>query len=41
MSGYTADIVLDKGVFGEALDYIAKPIAPNDLLHKVRNILDR
>ena len=41
MSGYTADVVLDKGVFGKALDYIAKPIAPNDLLQKVRNILDR
>jgi CheY-like chemotaxis protein/two-component sensor histidine kinase len=41
MSGYTGDIVLGKGVFGKALDYIAKPIAPNDLLHKVRNILDR
>ncbi len=41
MSGYTADVVLDKGVFDKALDYIAKPIAPNELLHKVRNILDR
>ena len=41
MSGYTADVVLDKGVFGKTLDYIAKPIAPNELLHKVRNILDR
>ncbi len=41
MSGYTADIVLDKGVFGKALDYIAKPIAPHELLHKVRSILDR
>ena len=40
MSGYTADVVLDKGVFGKAFDYIAKPIAPNELLHKVRNILD-
>jgi PAS domain S-box-containing protein len=41
MSGYTADVVLDKGVFGKALDYIAKPIAPNELLHKVRDMLDR
>ena len=41
MSGYTGDVVLDKGVFSKALDYIAKPIAPNDLLRKVRNILDR
>jgi len=28
MSGYTGDVVLDKGVFGKALDYVAKPIAP-------------
>ncbi len=41
MSGYTADVVLDKGVFDKALDYIAKPIAPNELLHRVRDILDR
>jgi nitrogen-specific signal transduction histidine kinase/CheY-like chemotaxis protein len=41
MSGYTADIVLDKGVFGKTSDYIAKPIAPHELLHKVRHILDR
>jgi PAS domain S-box-containing protein len=41
MSGYTADVVFDKGIFGGTLDYIAKPIAPNELLHKVRKILDR
>jgi DNA-binding response OmpR family regulator len=41
MSGYTSDVVLDKGVFAKAFDYIAKPIAPNELLHKVRSILDR
>jgi PAS domain S-box-containing protein len=41
MSGYTGDVVLDRGVSGKALDYVAKPIAPNELLHKVRNILDR
>jgi PAS domain S-box-containing protein len=41
MSGYTSDVVFDKGVLAKALDYIAKPIAPNELLHKVRNILDR
>jgi PAS domain S-box-containing protein len=41
MSGYTADVVLDKGIFTKAFDYVAKPIAPNELLHKVRNILNR
>jgi hypothetical protein len=41
MSGYTADVVLGKGVSTKALDFIAKPIAPDALLHKIRNILDR
>ena len=41
MSGYTGDVVLDKGVFGKAFDYVAKPISPNELLIKVREALDR
>jgi PAS domain S-box-containing protein len=40
MSGYTSDVVLAKGVFAKAPYYIAKPIAPNELLRHVRNILD-
>ncbi len=41
MSGYTKDIILDKGVEEGQVDFIAKPIVPDDLLAKVREILDR
>jgi two-component system cell cycle sensor histidine kinase/response regulator CckA len=41
ISGYTADILFDKGLRDSSVDFIAKPIAPRDLLGKVREILDR
>ena len=41
MSGYTKDIILDKGVEEGEVDFIAKPITPDDLLARVRDILDR
>ncbi len=41
MSGYTGDVVLDKGVHGDAANFISKPLAPQELLTKVREILDR
>jgi PAS domain S-box-containing protein len=41
VSGYTGDIVLNKGVRGEAVDFVPKPISPNSLLRKVREVLDR
>ncbi len=40
-SGYTGDVILDKGIQGEAVDFIAKPLSPNGLLQKVREVLDR
>jgi PAS domain S-box-containing protein len=40
-SGYTADIISTKGIGEEGLDFISKPITPNTLLRKVREILDR
>ena len=40
MSGYTADILTDKGMGEEKLDYTSKPIAPQELLLKVRTVLD-
>jgi signal transduction histidine kinase len=40
-SGYTADIINTKGISEEGLDFISKPITPNNLLTKVRDILDR
>jgi len=40
-SGYTGDVVLTKGVSGEAINYIQKPLNPNELLKKIREVLDR
>jgi PAS domain S-box-containing protein len=40
MSGYTADILSDKGMHGKKLDYIPKPLSPQELLNKVRAVLD-
>jgi FixJ family two-component response regulator len=41
MSGYTGDIILDKGVKGETIDFISKPLTPHGLLAKLREVLDR
>jgi PAS domain S-box-containing protein len=40
-SGYTGDIILDKGIKGDTVDLISKPMSPNGLLKKVREVLDR
>lgn len=40
-SGYTKDIVLDKGIRGRDFEFVAKPLKPVDLLQKVREVLDR
>ncbi len=41
VSGYTRDVVFDKGIEGEAVDFIPKPLSAKSLLHKVREVLDR
>ena len=41
MSGYTGDVVLDKGISDEGYHYISKPLAPEALLRKIREVLDR
>jgi PAS domain S-box-containing protein len=41
ISGYTADIMNEKGVLEEGVDFITKPFNGNDLLRKVRSGLDR
>ncbi len=41
VSGYTGDIVLNKGIRNEAVDFVPKPISPNSLLQKVSEVLDR
>jgi two-component system, cell cycle sensor histidine kinase and response regulator CckA len=40
LSGHTADIMNQKGVPVKALNFIQKPIPMNDLLRKVRAVLD-
>jgi two-component system cell cycle sensor histidine kinase/response regulator CckA len=40
-SGYTKDVVLDKGIEEKGFDFIGKPLSLNKLLQKVREILDR
>lgn len=40
-SGYAADVLLDKGICEENIDYIPKPLTPGELLGKVREALDR
>ena len=40
-SGYTGDVVLDKGVHDESINFISKPLSPDELLRKVREVLDK
>ena len=40
VSGYTADIIHEKGILDEGLNFISKPFPPRALLKKVREILD-
>ncbi len=40
-SGYTKDIVLDKGIVEKEFDFIGKPLSLNKLLQKVREVLDK
>jgi len=40
-SGYTGDVVLNKGINDEAINYISKPLTPNELLRKVREVVEK
>jgi signal transduction histidine kinase len=40
MSGYTADIISRKGVLLDGLPFLPKPVAPEEFLKKVRDVLD-
>ncbi len=40
MSGYTNDVVLEKGIRKGAVDYVSKPLTPRQLLYKVREVLN-
>jgi len=39
MSGYTADIIAQKGILDEGLEFISKPLNPSTLLVKIRSVL--
>ncbi|OGW21690.1 MAG: hypothetical protein A2X55_03385 [Nitrospirae bacterium GWB2_47_37] len=41
MSGYTADIIDRKGMIEAGAELVSKPISPNGLLRKIREVLDR
>ena len=41
VSGYTGDIVIDKGIQSESVDFLQKPLSVPKLLSKVREVLDR
>ena len=41
MSGYTDDIISRKGILEEGFDFISKPINPDALMRKIRDVLDR
>jgi DNA-binding response OmpR family regulator len=40
VSGYATDVLYKKGIFEEGLNFISKPMSPNELLIKVREVLD-
>jgi PAS domain S-box-containing protein len=40
-SGYTRDIILDKGIEENEVEFISKPLISDALLHKVRELLDK
>ena len=40
-SGYPGDVLSSKGILSGAYDFVTKPLAPGDLLKKVREVLDR
>ncbi|HEX8949883.1 MAG TPA: ATP-binding protein, partial [Dissulfurispiraceae bacterium] len=39
-SGYTGDVLTDKGIIKDGMSFISKPVSPHDLLSKVRKVLD-
>jgi CheY-like chemotaxis protein len=41
LSGYTADIVHRKGIRDGSIDFIPKPVSPDTILLKVREVLDK
>jgi DNA-binding response OmpR family regulator len=41
VSGYSADIINKKGILEVGMNFISKPVSPDDLLIKIRDVLDK
>ena len=41
MSGYTDDIISKKGILEEGFDLMSKPVNPDTLMRKIRDVLER
>ncbi|MGA2109997.1 MAG: hypothetical protein ABSH25_20410 [Syntrophorhabdales bacterium] len=41
VSGYRGDIILEKGLRSETVDFVPKPLSTMQPLGKVREVLDR
>jgi PAS domain S-box-containing protein len=41
ISGYTADILTKKGIIGEGINFLSKPLNPEALSRKIREVLDK
>jgi FixJ family two-component response regulator len=39
ISGYTADMIQKRGVMEDGVNFLYKPVSPNDFLQKVRDVL--
>jgi DNA-binding NtrC family response regulator len=40
ISGYATDILHKKGIIEEGINFLSKPMSPDELLMKVREVLD-
>jgi CheY-like chemotaxis protein len=40
VSGYTSELVRKKGIIDSGINFLPKPLLPNQLLKKTRDILD-
>jgi two-component system cell cycle sensor histidine kinase/response regulator CckA len=41
MSGFTADVIAQRGILEKDVDFLSKPFNRDQLAHKVREVLDR
>jgi PAS domain S-box-containing protein len=40
-SGYTGDVIFNKGIHDDSVDFISKPLSPKELLLKIREVLNK